>query len=91
MTSRTDGGKDPTSDGYETKILRTTTDKLKEELSKAKGPLRSVELLPYEFSIPQRTPLARATGQGIPYSQVNQVRPMFDQLAEELERRMLRP
>jgi cellulose biosynthesis protein BcsQ len=91
MTSRTDDGRDPSKDGYETKILRTTTDKLQEELSKARGPLRSVELLPYKFSIPERTPLARATGQGIPYPQVSQIQVMFDQLAEEVEKRMLRP
>jgi chromosome partitioning protein len=91
MTSRTDDGRDPTREGYETKILRTTTDKLQEELRKADGPLKSVEFLPYKFSIPERAPLARATGQGIPYPQVSQVQGMFDQLAEEIEQRMLRP
>jgi hypothetical protein len=91
LTSRTDDGRDPTREGYETKILRTTTDKLQEELRKADGPLKSVEFLPYKFSIPERAPLARATGQGIPYPQVSQVQGMFDQLAEEIEQRMLRP
>jgi cellulose biosynthesis protein BcsQ len=91
MTSRTEEGRDPTKDGYETRILRTTTDKLQEELKKAKGPLSSVELLPYSLSIPERAPLARATGLGIAYPRLAQVQPMFDRLAEEIERRMLRP
>jgi chromosome partitioning protein len=91
MTGRTDDGRDVSKDGYETTILRTTTDKLKDELNKAKGPLKAVEELPYKFSIPQRAPLARATGQGIPYPRVGQVQLMFDRLAEEIEQRMLRP
>lgn len=91
MTSRTEEGKDPTKDGYETKILRTTTDKLQEELSKAKGPLKTVELLPYSLSIPDRTALARATGQGFAYPRLGHAQVMFDQLAEEVEGRMSRP
>jgi chromosome partitioning protein len=91
MTSRTDDGRDIGKDGYETRILRTTTDKLQDELRKARGPLGAVEILPYEFSIPERIPLVRATGQGIPYPQVGQVQVMFDRLAEEIEQRMLSP
>lgn len=96
MTSKTDDQRDPSRNGYESGVLRTATDALRDSLSRARGPIRVIDELPYELSVPDRAPLGRGSGQGIAYAttlataQNRALRRMFDGLAETLEPRIQR-